>query len=361
MLYYLPIESYKERYTEQLRIWTNKRIQKREIPYITFDGEPLTRTIKAGVVLDAYGRTHYSLTQIAKLVSYLQTNGGFKQSDIVYVQDMFTPGIEALFYIASQTEMPRFYFRCWAQSWDIYDFTQSMRHWMRRYERMCMSVPGGIFVASAELRNLIKMAEVDVDIPVYNVGLPFDIQEVRERAGTLPDTKDKRILFVSRWDMEKNPLFYTELQYAATLDRFFDDYEFAVSTSSPELRSNNSMLLDVLYKSGIEIYENLTKDAYYRLLAGSTVHFNCAYQDWVSFTMLEAGALGTVSIVPAFRSFPEAVDKDYRYLYKPFDVNDALATIKQAIETDLQPCEYAYTYNDGTLDRELDVMFGSNR
>src|SRR5688500_6271112 len=100
-VYYLPIEPYPDRYTWQLRDWTETRFQKHGVPYITVLGKALHSTIKTGSVLDAHGRSHYALTQTAELVRLMDANG-IGGNDVIYLQDMFHPGYEAIPYITAQ-------------------------------------------------------------------------------------------------------------------------------------------------------------------------------------------------------------------------------------------------------------------
>ena len=69
----------------------------------------------------------------------------------------------------------------------------------------------GILMANTEMGPHMRIAMFDA--PLYVTGLPFDKNEVRERVGELPNLADrqKRVVFSSRWDKEKQPWFYMDL------------------------------------------------------------------------------------------------------------------------------------------------------
>jgi hypothetical protein len=67
-----------------------------------------------GQVLDAHGRSYFSMSQMMNLVQ-LMKNGEVTAEDVIYFEDMFQPGIESLPYIMDQIpaeQRPRIYVRC---------------------------------------------------------------------------------------------------------------------------------------------------------------------------------------------------------------------------------------------------------
>ena len=118
-------------------------------------------------------------------------------------------------------------------------------------------------------------------------------------------------------------------------------------------RTRQLQALDVL-----EIYEDLDKNAYYDIVNDSRVVFNCALQDWVSNTVSEADALGCNVLYPAYRSFPETFSNDHTRMYVPWSVEDALDKLEKLL---MKPSEYMgkiSDYNDGTIDRIVDILEG---
>ena len=368
-LFYMGLESYEARYTLQLQDWNERVFKRREVEYELITGAELTtdKKIVTGSVLDAHGRTYYSMMQTANLIK-LMKEGKITSEDVIFYEDMFTPGIESLPYILEQVPKefrPRVYVRCLAQSIDPDDFVnrEGMAHWMRHFEKMVDEFVTGILVASEEMVAHLRIAGMKA--PIYVTGLPFGKGEVLERIPLQQPlvNRTKRVGFAARWDDEKQPDFYMDLA-----ERFYKDYpvvEFAVFCGHPDLKSNNpkyverAKALEEGNTANFKVYTGLKKNDYYKLLADSVVLFNCALQDWVSNTVSEADTLGTLTLYPAYRSFPEVFANNAKNMYIPWSVEDAFERLKNMF---LHPTQYetgmiSY-WQDGTIDRTLDVFQG---
>ena len=96
-LFYMGLEPYKARYTLQLQQWNIDVFKTRGVNYIIVPGETLStdQNIVTGQVLDAHGRTYYSLTQMANLVK-LMKEGEVNNEDVIYFEDMYTSGIDSI-------------------------------------------------------------------------------------------------------------------------------------------------------------------------------------------------------------------------------------------------------------------------
>ena len=375
-LIYLPLEAYEERYTSQLCKWNTDRFDKKGIEYIVVPGKDLREDdkINVGQVLDAHGRSFYSLHQMANLTKLLH-DGDFTSEDAIFSEDMFQPGYAALPYILAQLppeKRPRVYTRCLAQSIDPDDFVHPMRNWMRHFEMLVDRTVDGIFMANTEMGPHMRIAMFDA--PLYVTGLPFDKDEVKKRvtdgfAVPTPlkkiETRNKRVVFSSRWDKEKQPWFYMDL-----IEMFYErqpdhGIEFVVTSGAKELRSTDQEYLDRANKLAEEgkltIMAGLSKTTYYHLLANSQVQFNCARQDWQSNTLNEASALGTFSLCPAFRSFPEALNNNEKFLYAPWSLEDAYNKLNLLLEeaaSGHSPAEVSYPADEmhKTIDRTLEII-----
>lgn len=362
MIYYLPLEPYKERYTWQLRQWETDAFKRNGAAYVEIDGQTFGAGINTGVVLDAHGRSHWALTQTANLVRVLSEA---TSDDAIYITDMFQPGYEALPYILAQcsaAQRPKVFVRCHAQSVDRNDFTFPMRRWMRHYEMMVDRSCSGIFVASTVHKEMLELSMFDA--PVHVVGLPFDAGEVQQR---MPDAKPlherkRRIVFSSRWDAEKQPHFYMDLIQKAKQKPEFADVEFCVCTGSQTLRSNDpTAVARALAMPELAVYTGLAKEDYYGILADSRVQFNCALQDFVSYTLLEASALGTPSLLPAHLSFPEAVFNNAEQMYIPWSIDDAIAKLERLLALESAPwIGRPAAHHDRSLDRIVTILTGGS-
>jgi len=362
---YLPIESYEERYTKQLRDWTLSAFQRHGHSVQVVDGNhyPGDGQIELPFPLDPYQRSRWATSQIEALAA-LWKDGVIQTDTAIYLQDMFHPGFAAIPYMAAMTDIkPRVFVQNCAGSMDVFDFTFNYRGWMRHYEKMVDESVAGVFVACGIHKELMLAA--DFRSHIFVTGLPFDSGEVQSRVRQKPwEERKHRVLFTSRFDREKNPVFFLEYVRAARASGKFDGVEFAISTSSRELKSNFPEALEkarLAQQSGaLEIYEGLSKNEYYELLADSQVHFNCASQDFWSNTLNEAAAFGVPTIAPGYRCFPEAISNPYQ-LYKAFDIQDAQRQTERALlhgnSTEYQECmAEVVMLADQCLDKVIGVL-----
>lgn len=340
-LIHLSLEKYPTRYTWQLSQWYETAMKAHNVDYRVVEGSNLgnSNAIVTGSVLDAHGRTFYSLTQMAELVKMMQA-GEITSDDVILAEDMYTSGLDALPYIMCQIPAeyrPKIFVRCWAQSFDPDDFIYrtGMFDWMRKYEEMLDRFISGIFVANEELAAYIRVSGIKA--PVYVVGLPFDSNEVRSRVTAIKPLHERkrRIVFASRWDDEKQPDFFMDIveQISQTYN-----YEFALLTGHKELKSSNPKYVERALALSeklpeFKVYTGLQKEEYYNIVADSMILLNTALQDWVAFTNLEADALGTMTLSPAYRGMPETFNNNQTHLYIPWSVDNAVIKITDTINS----------------------------
>ena len=362
----MGLEPYEGRYTLQLTDWTERAYKKRNIEYVIVPGTTIddSKAIVTGQVLDAHGRSYFAMSQMMNLVQMMKA-GEITSNDIIFFEDMFQPGIEALPYILQQSPdnyRPKVYLRCLAQSIDPDDFVHvwGMSKWMSLYEEMCNEIPNVNILASNE-EMVANMRIANWKAPIYNIsGLSFGKEEVQSRVQQKPFVERKqRVVFGARWDQEKQPQFFMDL--ATKFREEHPAVEFAICSGGP-LRSNNSFYVDEarhLAKQGIiTINENLQKNDYYNILADSRVLFNCALQDWTSNTVSEADALGCNVLFPAYRSFPEVFNNDHTRMYVPWSHEDAMDKLELLLSKPSPSIGQISDWTIGTIDRMLDIMTG---
>ena len=366
-LYYMGLEPYKARYTLQLQDWNERVFKTRGIDYVLVPGQTLAsdQNIVVGQVLDAHGRTHYSLTQMANLVKMMK-EGQITSEDIIYFEDMYTSGIDSIPYILKQIPKeyrPKVYVRCLAQTIDPDDFLHvwDMQGFMRKYEEMVNEFVDGVLASNEEMVMHMKVAGWKA--PIYNIsGLAFGKNEVQGRVPFIKDFQDRamRVVFAARWDQEKQPDFYMDL-IDAYHERYGNKIEFAL-LSGAKLRTNNDSYMERTYnmqdQGKLTIYSDLDKNTYYQLLNDSRVLFNCALQDWVSNTVSEADALGCNVLYPAYRSFPETFANDHTRLYVPWSIEDALNKLYGLLASPHPKMGKISDWTDGTIDRICDILEG---
>lgn len=367
-LYYMGLEPYKARYTLQLQDWNESVFKHRSIDYQLVNGQTLDsdQNIVTGQVLDAHGRTFYSLTQMAELVK-LMKEGQVTSEDVIYFEDMYTSGIDSIPYILRQVPKefrPKIFVRCLAQTIDPDDFLHvwDMQGFMRKYEEMVNEFVDGVLASNEEMVMHMKVAGWKA--PIYNIsGLAFGKNEVRERINhelKLFDERHMRVVFAARWDQEKQPDFYMDL-IEEWYNRYGNNVEFAL-LSGAKIRSNNNSYTKRTAKlekqNKLKIYSDLDKNEYYNLLNDSRVLFNCALQDWVSNTVSEADALGCNVLYPAYRSFPETFANDHTRLYVPWSIEDAIAKLHELLRNPHHNMGKISDWTDKTIDRICDILEG---
>jgi hypothetical protein len=368
-LFYMGLEAYNARYTLQLTEWNRRVFERRGYDVVYVPGETLdnSQKIVTGQVLDAHGRSYFGMSQMMNLVKMMQ-QGEVTSEDVIYFEDMFQPGFEALPYIIDQCDednMPRIFVRCLAQSIDPDDFVHvwGMDRWMRAYEQMVCSSVTGVLATNEEMVAHMKIAGWDV--PIYNIsGLAFGKSEVIERVDNYIkpfNSRRMRVVFSARWDQEKQPDFYMDLIEAWNERYPSKDVEFVVC-SGGELKSNNDSYMartrKMVENGKLVIYDNLDKNKYYEILNDSRVVFNCALQDWVSNTVSEADALGCNVLYPAYRSFPETFANDPDRLYIPWSIDDAINKLDNLLKKAHPNMGKISDYTDGTIDRICDILEG---
>jgi len=370
-LFYMGLESYEARYTLQLTEWNRRVFERRGIDVVYVPGLTLdnSKKISVGQVLDAHGRSYFSMSQMMNLVRLMQ-QGDVTAEDVVYFEDMFQPGIESLPYIMDQIEperRPQVWVRCLAQAIDPDDFVHvwGMAEWMSTYEKMVNCFVTGVLATNEEMVAHMRIAGWTA--PIYNIsGLAFGKEEVLERIGGADkirpfSDRKMRVGFAARFDQEKQPGFFMDLIEKIKSEERGADISFAIFQGGP-LRSNNPEYVErarrLQQRGFLEIYENLDKNRYYELLNDTRVLFNCALQDWVSNTVSEADTLGANVLYPAYRSFPETFANDPNRLYVPWSIDDAEHKLYALLEKPHHNQGLISDWNNGTIDRICDIMTG---
>jgi len=369
----MGLESYQARYTLQLSEWNTRVFNRRGltvsyVPGLTLDS---SQKIVVGQVLDAHGRSYFSMSQMMNLVRLMQ-QGEVNSDDVIYFEDMFQPGFESLGYIINQIPenmRPRIFVRCLAQSIDPDDFVHvwGLQKWMGDYERMVneiVSISKGAVLASNE-EMVMHMKVAGWTAPIYNIsGLAFGKTEVLERVNNQIKPfheRTMRVGFAARWDQEKQPDFYMDL-IEKWHSMSLPSVEFAVFSGS-KLRSNNESYMsrtrELQQRNLLTVYEDLEKNSYYDLLNDTRVLFNCALQDWVSNTVSEADTLGCNVLYPAYRSFPETFSNDYTRLYTPWSIDDAIDKLKILLQNPHTGMGKISDWTDKTIDRIVDIIEGN--
>ena len=347
-IFYFGLEPLKARYTYQLsKEWMPATFQPYvdagKIKFIDVEGEfDPDQQIKVGAVLDAVGRGKFAMSQCSNFLDMLNKDM-VKNGDVIFLQDYWHPGIESILYALDLYGISiEIYAMLHAQSVDEYDFTYPMRHWMRGFELGLDKRMTGIFVGSTIHKEQLRQAGFEAPIHVVSLPIHKELTEAKLK-DILPERKPCNVIYSSRLDKEKNPFFM--LSVAEQFLKELPTAEWHVTTSGKEFKSMMPGVIDAMEELAsrqprFKLLNNLTKEEYYTELASARIQFNCALQDYVSWTVLEATTFGCDLVYPNFRSFPEFIPPDR--LYTAFNVNSAVIRLREVM-TKTDP-EYNITY-----------------
>jgi glycosyltransferase involved in cell wall biosynthesis len=363
-VFYFGLEPLKARYTYQLsKEWMPATFAPYEkagkLQFIDVEGEfDPDQQIKVGAVLDAVGRGKFAMSQCSNFLDMLNRDE-VSNGDVIFLQDYWHPGIEAILYALDLYGIKvDIYAMLHAQSVDEYDFTWPMRTWMRGFELGLDKRMTGIFVGSTIHRDQLRTAGFEA--PIHVVSLPLHYQMTLDK---LPNfnrfgSREKKVVFSSRLDKEKNPFFMLEV--AEKFLAINPSWVWNVTTSGKSFKSMLPGVIEAMEalaerQPRFQLLSNLTKEEYYTELATAKIQFNSSLQDYVSWTVLESTAFGCDLVFPNFRSFPEFIPSER--LYQPFSVQDAINTMQLCIELDTPNYKFAEIADIG---RRMEAYIISN-
>jgi len=331
-LYYLPVERYKNRWTEYVSgscgMFSRAVLDlKRNIAVTALVPDEMLREIRQGAVLDVYERTKYAFWQVQELLHLIEI-GRIDSRDVIYIEDFWHPGFEMIPYACHIAGIkPSVYAFCHAQSVDPNDFTHPMWHWMRPMEIGWANWLTGIFVAAKELKQMLVENAVAPPRKVHVTGTVMRRQTLID-FDWIDDVKGARlpiVVFASRPDPEKCPEFFFSVA-----EKLQDsDIEF-LYLSGRELPES---ICKAAEKAGVGVLDNISKREYFQHLQTASLAFNCAKQDFVGYCQLDALAAGCPVLCPNYLTFPDLMRHDGRYLYKAGDINDACDHIRAIVST----------------------------
>lgn len=340
-LFYFPLEPYIERYTWFLSSedgWFETNARNAGYDVYRIEGKHATGTIRKGAVLDYVGRSRWAMSQVDYFLQ-LMDSGHVEDGDMLYVEDFWHAGIEAIFY-ARQFGGPNIRIGTFihAQSIDDSDFMWDAREWARGIEIGFSHGYDMVFTTSPILQALAKDSGYNPNNIVVT-GLPLNSKRLTEQLTDLglfkePFGKREGVLFSSRFDKEKNPHFYMTLA-----EKLHEEMPFKlVAPRSIDKLSNDPTAIERLKRlvdeGKIQLIDTSCKKtgklAYYRALSEASVQFNCAEQDWTSWTLLEACLFGAFPVYPKWKDFPRELDNNEDHLYVHKDIDDACRALRSA-------------------------------
>lgn len=377
-LIYVPIEPYQARSTEYMSVKDGVYetcFKELSVPFIAVRPDPSQHTfskqIGSGLVLDAVQRASWGFCQTEILLNMLSNGQLNPEEDVIYIEDFWHPGFEMIPYAQSmilgydQARHVPVYSFCHAQSTDPYDFTYPMRGWMRNMERGWAMYQCAITCACHQMLEQWEQGGLPAT-KLRPCGLVFNAKAVLRIANmehcTRADlqSRGKVVVFSSRWDTEKNPDFFMALVHKVLSHR--TDVRFIICTGHKKLKSNDPELLKSLqrlldlYQGQVFLIEGLSKQGYYRVLREAKVQFNCASQDFISYTLLDAVVNGCAPLYPRYLTFPDALNNSELNLYHSGDLDNAASKLFALLDTPLEDYSWVWRKYETSAARMLQAM-----
>lgn len=377
-LIYLPIESYESRSTEYMSCKHGVYetcFKEAGIKFETIRPWNTVEHIKAGAVVDITTRSSWGFAQINKLLQKIAAGELDPKTDAIFFEDFWTPGFEMLPYAQSlifghdkAKQIPVYSF-CHAQSTDPHDFTAKMSDWMRPMELGWAKYQSAVMCASKEMVHQWDVGGLPRH-KLHVCGLSFNAGAMRRMFNVPVDVqscgRDETVVFSSRWDTEKNPLFFLAL--AEHFARTRPSTNFIICTGLPALTSNDPALLQALneyahrYKN-ITVMEGLSKKHYFHILRSAQVQFNCASQDFISYSLLDAMLNGCAPLYPNVLTFPDALNNSAANLYEGrlqstshVYLSDAVSKLNALLDSPIDDYSWVWKKYEASTRRKLEAM-----
>jgi len=335
MFWYLPLPRYQERYTEYVSGHNGvfeSALKELGIEFESIRPSNDLHTISTGVVLDVDVMTQWAFSQVYSMVRRI-TEGIVKEGDTIHCEDFWTPGFEQIPYALSMVGLygkVKLSSYCFAQSVDQNDFTYKlMRDWIPAFEEARVNCFDKIFCASPDHADLMidewgcqrdnfpKASWDALRKKIVAVGTMFNSEHLRDHYRPdigHGDTRQRVIIYSSRLHEEKDPEFL--LAVAADMYKLDKKIEFHICTGSNALNCAPHIAEAIAKAPNIQVFLGLAKIEYYKRLCYAAVQFNCAKQDFVSYTLLEAATFECTPFYPSNNeSFGPALGHSKELLY----------------------------------------------
>jgi hypothetical protein len=302
MIYIVDIESVETRYTGQWKTHVPNLLRNRGQNVHVIEGPTdIPQATTPGAFLNFGGTNVYKSAQVEQM-GRLFCSGSIHSGDHFVFTDAWHPGIINLKYMSELLNIPVKIHALWhAGSYDPQDFLGRLvgdKPWVRHAEKSFFhAIDHNYFATDFHIdmfiKNLFehkKTAFVKVNKSEYmssgkivRSGWPMEYM-----AMTLYPYKHfvKRnlIVFPHRIAPEKQVEIFRDLALQ------MPEYEFVVCQD-----------------------QQLTKDAYHRLLAESKIVFSCSLQETLGIGCYEGALLGSIPLVPDRLSYTEMYDSEFKY------------------------------------------------
>lgn len=287
MIYFLPIEPVKERYSIQWLEWFKTAFDDMKVPHVIIDPPNLTDGLdNAGDVLNMYNTNYYKSAQLCELMKLFQA-GEIKSGDSIVMMDGWNPVITQLEYVR---KMSGIHFNIvgllHAGTWDKNDFVNRYNFkdaLIHKAEQQWLASMDLILVATDYHKKLITDAfpNSNLHLKIKKVLFPLKLPE-----HIYTEAKQNIVVFPHRLDGEKQDHLFTALRDMNTREdiRFLKTKEYSAS-----------------------------KEEYYNILKRSKVAISFALQETFGIAMLESVFYGNLPIVPNDLAYAEMYPSYFMY------------------------------------------------
>jgi hypothetical protein len=288
MIWNIPIESLKERYSYDWNQWFPREFDALGVKYKTIYPGPLSNEIRQGEFLDCIGTNYFKSEQLADVCRHFYLSD-VKDGDVFFFQDLWFPGLEMLAYIRDTMGL-RFKITgiLHAGTYDPQDFLaqKGLGYWGKDLENSWLKLVDDIFVATDYHKRLLTLTREADPRKVHITGLP-----IYWGIGHVPwDKKEDIIVFPHRLAPEKQPDMFEVLERELGRCPAFDNWLFIKSK-------------DVCK----------TKGDFYILLGKSKVAVSFALQETWGIAQQEALFAGCIPFCPDRLSYRELYPRSLRY------------------------------------------------
>ena len=296
MIINVPIEPVPIRYSIDWDKWFVDYFNQRDINHISVKGKELTKGIEQGRFLDCIGTNYYKSSQLMWILQAIQTEV-ISDGDVIFLHDLWFPGIEQIRYTCDALGLNVKIMGCLhAGAYDPHDmlYEKGMGRWAIHFEHMLFALVDKIFVATNFHRELLyKSRSLDMS-KVEVTGFPIYPR--------IPPKTEKlnQIVFPHRFDSEKNPHLFKDLQ--AMMKDDLPDWEWVTTANLND------------------------KEQYYTTLEKSEIAISFSDQETWGIAMQEAVIAGCVPLVPNKLSYKEMYLSEFKY-DSIFSVRDRILEI----------------------------------
>lgn len=316
---YVPIEPLTERYTEQW--YRNFPIEFENAGYTVqvIDGKPLIKDdIKTGTFLDINSTTHYKWSQLQQL-SLLFYIKEIPDNSIIFFGDIEFWGLEAVRLLADMNNVSvKIVGFLHAASYTKGDAFEIAAPYQKYTELGWIASCDQVYVGSAYHKQAVidrrlkpQFAEHLADRIIVTKNPIF----TDEYTISINTQKQKKILLTNRFDKEKE--VRSTLELFNHLKHQHPQWEFVITTSRKDFRSNDSEALQIALKMHdqglITIKSGLTKQQYHEELASAYAIVTHSLEESYGYCIAEALLYGTYVFATNAASHPEFVSDEFLF------------------------------------------------